>query len=672
MNNVGGKHNVSGGRIDYDASPAIRNVLSGITRTEDVRLSPDNSRLAIVEFICNRIFLFSIRIDNVDRGDVSPGIVITDYSVITSASLRNPHGAVFLGNDYLLVCNRAADVCLFRLPPPGNCPRDLELKPQRRINGKGMLLAKVKTPGSVDCHELGDNRYRVLVCNNHWHFVSSHIVSPGHPAKISHQGTLIQARLKIPDGISISRDNGWIAISNHVDGEILIYKNTADLNRETVPAAVLKGMVCPHGVRFDGNDRVIVADAASQYVHVFNSWNGLWRGVQYPARSIRLLDDETFYDGRYDSREGGVKGIDLDKSGRVLITTHRLGTLGFHDLGVLLSREDKINEAEMAELCRQRDQSLERQKGGVLNQQWSVKSRALHALSRLQWEVRQYNRRVRTGLKMSHLYLRNRWSSEPALDPSGPVLSLTTHSHRLARVFYTIESIATGSRKPGRIILWLSDEESCSNPPVTLRRLVSRGLEIHLTEDLGPHTKYYPYIDRERDLVNPLVTADDDMMYPRDWLKRLIRSYESNTSAIHCFRVHRIGIRNGRFTPYNEWFPCKDMQPSHCNFITGVSGVIYPPGYLKYLRQQGRAFTQYCPSGDDIWLSVNALRGRFRIAQVEGGQCEFMRIPGTQDKCLYDINVLCGQNQVQLRRTYSEADLSTLLACAEASGVNLD
>ncbi len=656
--------------INYDAPPEVRSVISKITRTEDIRLSPDNRRLAIVDFICNRIFLFSIQIDNVDRGAVPPGIEISDYSILTSASLRNPHGVAFLGNDHLIVCNRAADVCLFDIPPPGNCPRELNLRPQRRINGRGMLLARVKTPGSVDCHELGDNRYRVLVCNNHWNFISSHIISPGNPARISHQGILIQAALRIPDGISISHDHAWIAISNHVDGEILIHRNTHDLNRKTLPAAVLKGMICPHGVRFDGNDRVIVADAASQYVHVFNSRNGGWQGVQYPARSIRLLDDETFYDGRYDSREGGVKGIDIDNSGRLLITTHRLSALGFYDLGELLSRQDNVNDAEMAEFRRQRDRSLERQKGGMLDRQWTVRSRALHMLSDLQCKWRENKRRVRTGLKMSHIYLRNRWSRESALDPSGPVLSLTTHSHRLKRVFYTIESIAMGGRKPCRMILWLSDEESCSNPPATLKRLMSRGLEIRLTEDLGPHTKYYPYIDSEHDPVAPLVTADDDMIYFRPWLMQLIRSYESDSSAIHCFRVHRIGIRDGLLMPYNEWLPCKDVQPSHCNFITGVSGVIYPPGFLKYLRQQGRAFTQLCPCADDIWLSVNALRARFKIAQVEGKPCVFMRIPGSQLKCLYDFNVLCGQNQVQLRRTYSETDLSMLRACAEASGVN--
>ena len=119
-------------------------------------------------------------------------------------------------------------------------------------------------------------------------------------------------------------------------------------------------------------------------------------------------------------------------------------------------------------------------------------------------------------------------------------------------------------------------------------------------------------------------------------------------------------MSGGRLMPYNNWFPCKSKQPSHLNFLTGVSGVIYPPKYLEYLKQQGKAFTNLCPYGDDIWLSVNALRSGFKIAQVSSKPSLFPTIPRSQKQRLYDINVLSGLNQAQLRRTYSVADLQAL------------
>ena len=382
-------------RIEYEASPEIRAVIANINRTEDIKLSPDNNRLAIVDFICNRIFLFTIRMYDIADETALPYIEILDYVILSSDSLHNPHGVAFLGNDHLIVCNRGADVCLFELPTTGDSSREYKIKPQKVISGKGMLLAKVKTPGSVDCYELGNNRYRVLICNNHWHFVSSHEVSLDKNEKIINRGTLIQNSLKIPDGVSISHDRAWIAISNHVYGEILIFANNKELDRKTLPVARLKGIVCPHGVRFTRCGKVLVADASSPYLHIFENNNGRWDGEHYCVKSLRIMDDDTFYEGRYDPREGGLKGIDSDASGRVLVTTHRLGILEFYDLRALLSSDDEVDREEMIKLCRERDQSIVRQRGKKLNQEWTLKSRVL-------WTFKSGPQRALRKLRKTH------------------------------------------------------------------------------------------------------------------------------------------------------------------------------------------------------------------------------------------------------------------------------
>lgn len=667
MNQTAEDFQVTDLRLDYQASPEIHAVIASITRTEDVRLSPDNRRLVVVDFTNNRIYLFTLRID---PDTEPPRVEFLEACILTSDSFKQPHGVAFPDNDNLMVCNRAGDVCLYTLPPVGALPPEACLQPLATISGKGLLRARVKTPGSLDVHALDDGRYRVMVCNNHWHFISAHTIGTGKRPRISHEGILVQAGLKVPDGISISPDQAWIAISNHVDGEVLLYRNTPDLNATTAPAAVLKGMVCPHGVRFDGNDRIIAADASSQYLHVYASHGGAWRAGQYPERSIRLLDDQTFYDGRYDTREGGIKGLDIDASGRVLVTTHRCEVLGFYDLRRILHRQDAVDAAEMAALCQRRDQSIKQRKSALLARRWTVRDRATQSLADWRRQRRVYEARVRTALKMRQLDWRNRWSSESLLDPAGPVVSLTTHSHRLETVYYTIESIAMGARRPGRIILWLTSDKAYANLPATLRRLRSRGLEIRLTEDLGPHTKYYPCLDGGHAAGLPLVTADDDIIYPDFWLEQLIEAHAAAPSVIHGFRAKRIAVQDGRLAPYNEWLMCNDRQASHLNFITGVGGVIYPAAYLDYLQRQGLAFRQCCPYADDIWLNVNALRAGFKVAQISEYPYRLRHIPGSQDTRLYHRNVQLGQNQVQLRKTYSQADLSVLRLCAEVAGTS--
>jgi len=519
----------------------------------------------------------------------------------------------------------------------------------------------------VDSHELTPNRYRLLICNNHWNAITAHTVSIGPSIKIHNEGVLIEDRLKIPDGVSISGDGAWIAISNHVDGEVLVYANTPSLHRKAPPAAVLRGLVCPHGVRFTSDGRILVADAGSQYLHAFERPVGGWNGDPGPTKSVRVMDDETFYSGRYDAREGGLKGIELDNSNRVLVTTHKRDVLGFYDLTRLLAGAESADSEEMAELRRQRDWSLERGKREVLDRRWTFGTRVTHGFSGFRQRYRQRVAAARTRPDLYRLSLKNKRSGDSLLDPAGPVLSMTTQPHRLGLVHYAIESIARGTRKPSRLHLWISDEKSYSNLPSTLQRLRSRGLEIHLTEDFGPHTKYYPHVRRESRFDAPLVTADDDVIYPQDWLEQLIRSHETDPSAIHCFRAHRIRIADSRPTPYNGWAPCGDRRPSHLNFLTGVSGVIYPTEYLRYLKQFGTEFTQCSPHSDDIWLTVIALRGGFKIAQVSDTPRFFTTIPRSQSKRLYNLNVILGENQVQLMRTLSKGDLAALLSHQKAA-----
>ena len=103
----------------------------------------------------------------------------------------------------------------------------------------------------------------------------------------------------------------------------------------------------------------------------------------------------------------------------------------------------------------------------------------------------------------------------------GPVVSLTTYGTRIRWSHLAIESIARGSLTPSRTGLWLDDEAAFARLPRPLRRLRRRGLEIRLSENLGPHTKYFPFIEASDSFTGPLVTADDDTIYPRFWLERL-------------------------------------------------------------------------------------------------------------------------------------------------------
>ena len=321
-----------------------------------------------------------------------------------------------------------------------------------------MVFAKVKTPGSVATYQISENCYRALVCNNDWHMVTSHLIRIGNSLEITNQGVLIENGLNVPDGIDISTDHEYIAISNHVFGQIEIYKSSSELNMTTPPIAHLQGIVCPHGVRFSKDGKwVLVADAGSQFLFVYEKTPGGWNGIHNPCKTIRVLDDHAFYAGRYDSREGGIKGIDIDTSNSVLFTTQRYDAISCYDLNAVLAGNDEVNRDEILELCQNRDSSFSRPaKQRLLKQQWTIKSRPSYVLINSVGRVwRRYTKALSVRTVMTRLGLKNKYSNEMLFDLSGPVVSLTTHGPRLELVFYAIESICMGTTKPSRIILWL-------------------------------------------------------------------------------------------------------------------------------------------------------------------------------------------------------------------------
>jgi hypothetical protein len=252
-------------------------------------------------------------------------------------------------------------------------------------------------------------------------------------------------------------------------------------------------------------------------------------------------------------------------------------------------------------------------------------------------------------------------SSAPLAGGRGPTVSLTSYGDRIRTVHLTLESIAQARLTPARTILWLSDRAYRNKLPPNLRRLARRGLEVRFTEDLGPHKKYFPYLLQER-LDRPLVTADDDVLYPRWWLEGLAQAYAKRPSHVHAYRAHvmKLDASGVRFRPYAEWSLCTNVEASRSHFSTGCSGVLFPPEVLTALRASGRGFADSCPWADDIWLNLHAQRMHCFVAQVRPESIRFCGILLTQGSGLFKRNLYRSGNDDALSATFGPSDMAAL------------
>ena len=100
------------------------------------------------------------------------------------------------------------------------------------------------------------------------------------------------------------------------------------------------------------------------------------------------------------------------------------------------------------------------------------------------------------------------------------IVSLTSIPSRLSILDITIASLLQQSLQPERIILWLNTEDK---PRLPERLLALQGdcFQIHFCEGTSSYRKLLPTLQRYKDKV--IVTCDDDMIYPANWLQHLYR-----------------------------------------------------------------------------------------------------------------------------------------------------
>lgn len=254
----------------------------------------------------------------------------------------------------------------------------------------------------------------------------------------------------------------------------------------------------------------------------------------------------------------------------------------------------------------------------------------------------------------------NRLSRSTLLGPAtGPIVSLTSYGVRVQSVHRTIESIGRGSMRPARIILWLDDVAAYRSLPSGLERLKARGLEVRLTENLGPHTKYFSLVCDGTRGGGRFVTADDDIIYPRWWLKRLTAAADETPGTVVCHRAHRVVLAADRVAPYAQWTSVLSTEPHATVLATGVSGVLYPVEMIEAVRRVGRQFESISPNNDDIWLHRVALDAGIPVRQVGNIPKHFWITPNSQATTLMQRN-LSGANDSAIALTYGPNQVQAL------------
>lgn len=323
-------------QVDIEISPKAAECFGTLARTEDLRLSPDNTLLAYANYHLNCITLFSVFLEPASTSRLA-SFKVLDFWQIASTTFNETHGLDFLDDRTLVVGNRVGGIDILELPQQPRMRETLHLTPKKTIRRAAKNVA-IQNPGSVCAFQRPDGARQILAANNYGHFVSSHLLRQVGPFRKLTNKILISNGLGIPDGLTISPDLKHIAVSNHLTHEVLVYENTGHDGHYDEPCARLQKVVFPHGIRFtrDGK-KLLAASAGSPFVHVYSRGNhNTWSGTYRPDRSFRILDEQTYRAGACNPMEGGPKGLEITANDELLLVTNEHAPLQAFDLQAML------------------------------------------------------------------------------------------------------------------------------------------------------------------------------------------------------------------------------------------------------------------------------------------------------------------------------------------------
>ena len=232
-------------------------------------------------------------------------------------------------------------------------------------------------------------------------------------------------------------------------------------------------------------------------------------------------------------------------------------------------------------------------------------------------------------------------------------VSLTTFPARIDACYYAIKSLMIQDYQADRIVLWLAEEQFPDKRlPKKYDELINKGLEVRYCDDLRSHKKYFYALQdqKENELV---VTFDDDIIYEKDALSKLVRCHNQYPGCIICNRGHHITSEGGEISPYRSWRICSPEgvdAPSMKIMPSTGAGCLYPYGTMPKSTFDLDNIRQYAFTADDIWMCFNRLTSNVPVVKTREKNAILCNVYSSQTEALTNINDIGHENERTIER----------------------
>lgn len=224
------------------------------------------------------------------------------------------------------------------------------------------------------------------------------------------------------------------------------------------------------------------------------------------------------------------------------------------------------------------------------------------------------------------------------------IVSLTSIPSRLSSLDIVIRSLLAQSSPPQLIVLWLNHSLKEKIPP-RLKKLTHDTFKINYCEGTSSFRKLLPTIKSYQDSI--VVTCDDDMIYPSNWLENLYNCHLEHPDCV-VSQVGRLIKRNenGEIDMYKNWPFIRDKLTQKNFMPIGYGGVLYPVNIFDDRVFDSSLYMQLSPRADDLWFKAMAyLNGKTTYCASE--KARPIPILKSQKFSLNSSNINADENRSQ-------------------------
>ena len=240
------------------------------------------------------------------------------------------------------------------------------------------------------------------------------------------------------------------------------------------------------------------------------------------------------------------------------------------------------------------------------------------------------------------------------------IVSMTTFPPRFAKIGMVIKSLLCQDLKPDKIVIYLDGKTTYMDLTEEMKCFEKYGVEYRFHNEilLKCHSKYFFAMQEFPDAI--IVTTDDDVIVPPDWLSSLMHTHQKYPQAVCSRRVHMMRYNEKGFLPYNHWFDQwrGEKNPSYLLLATGVGGVLYPPHCLSPEAFDEKRIQELALNADDIWLKCWEVMSGIPVVWAVNNEVSLSETEAKHEIALSNSNVNNSQNDIILNRVLGYYHLS--------------